>query len=454
MRPSPTWRGVLATAFLATFAPALLAQSVFERLANPGPLAKAHAKLEKTCEACHAPFSKEGQTKLCLDCHKDIASDIGQGRGLHGKHPETKSMQCRSCHSDHLGRDADIVGFDVETFQHALTDYPLGGAHTAARCDDCHPAGKKFSQAPSDCMSCHQKDDMHKGALGTQCSSCHDEKAWQPTKPFDHANTAYPLEGAHKDVACSGCHAGERYKGIATDCHSCHQIQDIHQGTFGAKCETCHGVDHWTVARFNHDKETEFPLHGAHAKVACATCHKGDAAATKLGTTCAACHGASDPHKGELGSDCGQCHNETSWRKKVAFDHNQTQFPLAGKHRSVACEACHVSDTFKDAPLACSSCHEDKVHHGSLGTKCDTCHDADAWSHWHFDHDRETRYPLTGMHATVRCDACHSTAALTPPSSTPTACVSCHKGRDVHFGLLGSNCATCHSTKTWSLNPL
>ena len=48
---------------------------------------------------------------------------------------------------------------------------------------------------------------------------------------FDHGATAFPLAGAHVEVACSACHATERapdgaafvrFRPLPTDCASCH----------------------------------------------------------------------------------------------------------------------------------------------------------------------------------------------------------------------------------------
>ena len=52
------------------------AQNPLERLVSPGPLARAHEKLEATCNVCHETFNKAGQPAKCLDCHKEVKADV------------------------------------------------------------------------------------------------------------------------------------------------------------------------------------------------------------------------------------------------------------------------------------------------------------------------------------------------------------------------------------------
>ncbi len=108
------------------------AQNIFEKLVMPGELVQGHAKLQKDCANCHELFTKGAQTRLCIACHKDIAKDRDMSRGLHGKRPDASKANCNTCHTDHKGRSADIVQFDKETFNHALTNFPLVGGHQGA----------------------------------------------------------------------------------------------------------------------------------------------------------------------------------------------------------------------------------------------------------------------------------------------------------------------------------
>ena len=85
----------------------------------PGPLAPAHAKEEKNCEACHSSFDKSAQDSLCLACHEDIAADREAGRAFTAA-GLASTAGCRSCHTDHKGRDYNIVPLDQDIFDHAI----------------------------------------------------------------------------------------------------------------------------------------------------------------------------------------------------------------------------------------------------------------------------------------------------------------------------------------------
>jgi len=440
------WFVVAIAGAAALVAPlAVKSQSIFEKLVMPGPLIQGHEKLEKNCGSCHESFSRQSQKRLCLDCHKDVAEDAAGKKGFHGRQPEVAANECRHCHTDHKGRAADIVRFDRETFNHAFADFALEGAHKSAPCEGCHKAGTKFRAAPGRCVACHKAAEPHKGRLGDDCGACHGVDSWSRVKPFDHAKTRFPLAGAHARVACAVCHAGERYKNLPANCSSCHGQEDAHNGRYGGKCETCHGQAKWKAARFDHAKSTKFPLAGAHATVRCDACHAGDLYRDKLSSACAACHKTDDPHKGQLGPRCEQCHNEASWRRKVAFDHDITRFPLIGKHAVLPCEECHKTTAFKDTPRACAECHKDGHHEGRLGPRCAECHNPAGWERWRFDHDALTKFPLTGAHEGLHCHACHAAKGVTKAAAS-TACADCHMGDDAHQGAFGRACEKCHST--------
>lgn len=448
MRPHQTSILLGALLLLATASIAAHSQGLFEKLVMPGPLITGHAHLEKNCNSCHEPFSRQSQTGLCLACHNSIDADRQSVRGFHGRHPEASKGECKVCHTEHKGRQFDIVQLNRETFNHALTNFVLIGSHKRASCDGCHATNAKYRVAAQRCVACHSTKDPHKGRLGDKCDSCHSEEAWHRVKPFDHSKTRFALVGSHSGVACAKCHAGERYKDLPKTCVSCHRLQDKHGGRNGNNCETCHTPKKWAVTSFSHDKATKFPLRGGHASLTCESCHTGDLYRDKLSMACVACHRKDDPHKGQLGNTCERCHKETGWRQKVAFDHDLTRFPLIGLHTVVPCEECHRTQAFKDAPLACASCHKDAHHVGRLGTNCGSCHNPNSWTRWRFDHDKQTRYLLTGAHRALQCHACHK-ATNVARVTAPTNCYGCHSRDDAHDGAFGRACEKCHDTNSF-----
>lgn len=435
----------LACALLAV---PVAAQSVVERLITPGPLSSAHARLEARCDSCHTSFRKTAQNGQCSACHKGVGADIATGTRYHGKHTPARTAACKSCHSEHKGRGYALIRLDRAGFDHALSDYPLTGAHARVACASCHGAGSNYRGVPRDCASCHRKRDPHRGQLGAACQTCHVTAAWKPVRGFDHARTSFALTGAHRQATCIGCHAGQHWKGLATTCSSCHARDDAHKGSRGSNCAGCHTTAAWKTVTFDH-AATGFPLVGGHAAATCASCHGPGNVNRHPGRTCIACHARDDTHKGQNGSDCASCHTPRSWRQ-TSFDHNRmTEFPLKGAHRTAKCEGCHKQPAKAVKPPAtCFGCHAaDDTHKGGNGMDCGRCHTAAAWKTVDFNHATMTDFPLAGKHARVRCEGCHVRPAGEVALSTQ--CGSCHAKDDVHVGNLGANCARCHTADGW-----
>jgi hypothetical protein len=264
---------------------------------------------------------------------------------------------------------------------------------------------------------------------------------------FDHAATAFPLRGKHREARCDGCHATKRYKPTNRSCHGCHQQDDEHGGRFGTACDSCHGTDAWSTTAFDHARKTGFPLLGRHARVACADCHTEELGRS-VPTTCERCHGDEDAHRGKLGRDCARCHSPASWPGSTFLHDRDTDWPLRGRHVRVPCNDCHRRNPYEeDLETGCHACHrDDDVHRGQEGTHCDTCHDEAGWRRdVVFDHDL-TRFPLLGGHGRVACADCHRSAAF---KDVRRECVSCHAQDDPHRGRWPNACADCHNPAAW-----
>ncbi len=451
-----TWRHslriALAGLLLACCCGWALGQGI-ESILSPGKLIQGHAKSDDDCGACHVKLDRAAQDGLCAGCHKDVGSDMRSRAGFHGR---LKPQPCRSCHTDHKGRDAKIVDLDPRKFDHALTDYALRGAHFKTDCAKCHLAGKRYREAPADCIACHKKDDVHKGSLGAKCTDCHTESNWKESR-IDHDKTRFPLTGKHVDTKCADCHKNDRYKETPRACVACHKKDDEgkrgHQGQFGAKCESCHGTKAWKPSTFNHDTETRYALRGKHRSTGCTDCHTGPLYKDKLSSDCYACHKKDDKHKESLGRECGSCHSERGWKEQLKFDHDKTSFPLLGRHSTTDCKACHKSAVYKDAPKDCIGCHrKDDKHERSLGEACGDCHIERDWktTQGRFNHDR-TKFRLRNAHAEakIKCNACHKD--LRSFRNTPLDCYSCHKKDDKHEGQQGKACEQCHGDASWKV---
>lgn len=463
---------------------------------SPGDLSEAHKHLEGTsnCTQCHDIGSQISDTK-CLDCHDEISSLIDNSRGYHNSR-EVQSKTCIDCHSEHHGRRFDAVRFDEDNFNHNTTGYRLEGAHGTVECRDCHQSENiadpemakrtdTYLGLEDACLSCH--DDYHQGTLPVSCTDCHVMDDWKPATKFNHANTDFPLRGAHSNVDCLECHEkstrnGSEFQEFAdvpfascTDCHT-----DIHNGKFGARCTDCHTEQSWLQLksgnRFNHDL-TDFPLVGQHTSVSCAECHKGNSYRRAIAhNLCVDCH--TDYHEGDFAKadgtveDCASCHTVDrpfTYSNYGLDEHQNSQYPLEGAHLATPCFACHQSDTekweFEWESTACITCHNN-IHEGFISAEfypeqdCEVCHNPETWSAVTFDHST-TNWLLEGAHSSVSCASCHWEPKETRTDDnqhfigTSTDCASCHDNpHGQQFEVEGvTECTRCHSVgNAWNIS--
>ena len=252
-----------------------------------------HARVR--CAACHAGMDHFREApQACAACH--ARADVHRG-GL--------GPQCAACHT--TARWKQVLPFD-----HDRTRYPLTGAHRTTACMGCH-VGQRWRGTPTACVACHARADVHRGADGPACATCHLTTVWRAIR-FDHDGVrAFRLNGAHRVVPCTGCHAVRARPAAApVACVGCHLKDDVHRNADGPKCADCHGETTWKVAKFDHAR-TVFPLTGLHARVACVACHPRSVDTVRVGTRCVDCHLKDDVHRASLGDRCERCHKVTGW---------------------------------------------------------------------------------------------------------------------------------------------
>jgi hypothetical protein len=402
---------------------------------SPGKLSRFHESLEgiANCTACHELGKDVSDTK-CQTCHTVIKDRIGQRKGYHAS-AVVQGKACRQCHSEHNGRDYELVHWEggQAVFDHRVTGFVLQGAHVKQKCRDCHRANfiadESVAESPnlrrertflglgSACKDCHT--DEHRTQVSDQCASCHTEEAWSPAAKFSHARAHYTLTGKHAVVACEKCHA----------------LVPIPAETPTQRISKKERVGFYT-------------RYSGLAYAQCSDCHR-------------------DPHDGRFGPTCNHCHDTEGFNvvKTGAFDHSKTNYPLLGKHAAVACGKCHKSGRMTD-PLAyaiCKNCHQEahdnQFAQRTSGGACEDCHTVQGYvpSTYGIEQHAASKYPLTGSHLAVPCNACHKTKE-TPRGRTAnftfaqTTCQTCHE--DAHHGQLDhwvkdKGCEFCHITDTW-----
>ena len=407
----------------------------FDHRVTDYPLKGQHAATP--CAGCHPPDKKFREAAHeCHVCHK---SD-----NPHKERLDKLGEKCHACHQEKSWRIID--------FAHDKTDFPLTGKHQKIRCADCHPNDRLFNTA-KDCHTCHRIDDVHAGKMGEKCEKCHDTSEWKKLKFKHDRDTGFVIKDKHKPLACQDCHQEDAYKKrLPTDCRGCHAKDDRHRGRYGEKCRDCHTETGWKKLQFDHTRDTHYRLTGKHADATCADCHTGNLYSETLSTRCYDCHKVDDVHHSKEGSEnrlCARCHNENGWRKKVAFDHDITPFPLIGLHAITPCEECHPNANFREIKTACYDCHKnDDVHRQRLGNPCAQCHNPNSWNLWRFDHDTQSKFKIEGAHKTLLCDSCHK-QQVEKVASTPRRCYDCHRMDDHHRGQFGEQCDRCHTTRSF-----
>jgi len=164
-----------------------------------GPLGSARFKgLGTTCESCHQPKQPPHYGPSCTSCHT-LAGWPKKNPGL-----------------EHI-------------FNYRINGQHLNGKHLTAKCDSCHDGVRIGPLATShraeyQCITCHEKDDPHKAALGTECFKCHSTEGWKrPDLLFDHNRMAsFSLDQDHRKLACEKCHEDGQWKPLDSKCQSCH----------------------------------------------------------------------------------------------------------------------------------------------------------------------------------------------------------------------------------------
>jgi hypothetical protein len=454
---------------------------------SPGDLSNPHSPLEgiSNCTQCHDLGNKVSNDK-CLKCHSEILRRITDQKGYHSS-VEIKGKDCSACHSEHNGKNFQLIRLDAAKFDHNLTGYPLSVPHAKQECKVCHTPQnitdqklkvKKvtFLGVNTECLACHA--DYHLRTLSPNCLNCHNPESFVSASKFNHDNARFKLAGKHKNVDCIKCHKIEmpggkkfqKFRGIQyTNCTSCHK--DPHSNKFGQNCRQCHSEESFQVSgivkNFDHNK-TSFRLEEKHLIVNCKACHKTKLTDPLKHDRCTDCH--ADYHKKQFVNfgvtpDCSQCHSVKSFTmfSFTVENHNLSRFPLEGAHTAIPCYDCHRKQerwNFRDIGTDCKDCHAD-IHQTFIQPKyysdasCKVCHTVNRWTDITFDHSK-TAFNLTGVHVNLECRACHfrkdSDGNIKQKFSGLSAnCAECHN--DNHFKQFEQNgitdCTTCHDTDNW-----
>lgn len=411
--------------------------------------------LASTCESCHlSDYSATSVTaspdhtlydfpKDCLACHgqshwKPSTFDHGvelTGFAIEGAHLVFLPENCDACHAsdEWSGLSSECYACHQSNFEatrdpdHIEEGYPENICETCHSQDAWEPSIFEHSATTTTCVTCHLIDytgtvnpPHAEASFPTDCADCHSTEAWSPSSfTHDEETTGFLTDGTHTEIGCGSCHDNWDPPTEIRSCasSSCHldnftSTTNPPHGTMGftQNCVDCHTTSTWSPSEFLHNEpNTGYPLEGAHASVACQSCHTTWQILTEP-RTCAdgSCHlsdynGATDPNhlSASFPLDCEICHGVDAWEPST-FDHDGQNFPIySGQHR----------EEWND----CSQCHVNSADFGVFTCFGTGCHNVAEMNDDHCEGNE--------------CETCNGNTY--PPSGvTPEDCLSCHPTGD------------------------
>jgi hypothetical protein len=439
-------------------------KATFSHDSTSFPLVGQHRDLD--CRSCHQTLEFKKAESTCISCHTDV-------------HQQTVGNDCARCHTPQSWIVENI------TQLHEQTSFPLMGVHATIDCNACHQSesNSRYSPTGVTCIDCHRSDYVNtqkpnhiKNNFDNDCAACHgvNGSGWN-TDIVDHS--FFPLEQGHQISDCKACHLAEDYSIISSQCISCHQqdydntlVPNHKSAGFSTQCTDCHTLAvGWKPVNFTEHDGRFFPIYsGKHKGVwnDCNECHTQPNDFSAF--TCVGCHTnpeTDNVHHGISGYQyqddaCLACH--PTGDADMAFNHDNTNFPLTGAHRTTTCISCHASG-YQGTSTACMDCHTTDFNnavnpnHVQLGlTKdCASCHTTQpGWSPATFA-DHNTYYALNGAHAVISndCAKCHNGDY----NNTPNTCFGCHNTDynevqmpDHKLNNFDKDCTSCHGENAWS----
>lgn len=475
-------------------------------------VAKAHGKqLAPDCVDCHGKHdiraAKDEQSRtyvmnipgLCGSCHKEGTpvsqlSTVSQSKvleeysqSIHGDGLFRRGLivtaVCTSCHSSHnilshenpastinraniaatcLQCHTQIERVHLKVIRGELWEKQ---PHELPICIDCHQPHKvrrvfyQESFPDSECMSCHEKETIHKEEDGETVSLYVEADAIRNSVHADnscvkcHTNVSKAKKPICRDsgkVDCSMCHA----EVVAQYQTSEHFANHARGNKLAPYCTDCHG-EHDMKAK----EDLESPIFARNIPNLCGRCHReGKTAAVAykgneheiVKNYTMSIHGKGLLKSGLLvTATCIDCH--TAHMELPAAD---TLSTVNEKNVATTCSKCHlgiyeefrqsihspsVTQTDKELP-ACNDCHMshtiarvdvDSFRQGILD-QCGKCHLEVTETYFDTFHGKVSKL---GSLQTAKCYDCHGAHNIQPPSN-PASTLS-------RANIVGT-CKNCH----------
>lgn len=222
--------------------PALKSAATWQRFDSPGRLSKAHAFIGENCAACHQSVAGVTRTR-CVACHANSGELLQrQPTAFHAS-----ISACAPCHYEHQrGVERPIHMDHAALARIGLAQLGEGG--------------------------------LREQELRTRL------RGWM--RASAPPNTGAPLSAEERIL----------------DCNSCHTVNDVHSGNFGANCASCHGTTSWFIAGY---------VHPSPSARQCAQCHS--ASPCHFMEECLGMMQKMAGGEGARLDECYLCHKTTNW---------------------------------------------------------------------------------------------------------------------------------------------
>lgn len=279
---------------------------------SSGPVAAAHAKWEKKCVTCHPSWGVQPVNATCgtTDCHANVLQVNVR-----------KQDDCAACHSEHRGRNFNLVG-------------------DATRCWACHEA--TFSKR----LAWQHYQQIASFNISSAAPS-------PLALPLHNERQALQLHVPQQETGLIFAHAAHAKSSKQEDCQTCHQpLPGTVINALGAarafpsheECIRCH------VEVGDREPETA----NARASTQCRKCHVREGnKVTRPSRSLSYVQFSHDNHKT---TDCVVCHFPISNEDRYRPGLRSVVYPLPME----ACLSCHKE---QHATVSCLDCH--RAHHSS-----------------------------------------------------------------------------------------
>ncbi|MBC7896843.1 MAG: hypothetical protein H7066_15610 [Cytophagaceae bacterium] len=459
----------------------------------------------------HAPVPN----LICNECHEQANADstwkrvsTTAGHQVHFRSDSLKDrgVLCIDCHAREVHAFKAVDVGCTQSGCHDKIEVRLGAManQTGLHCVTCHEFGRSVEEhaamdssrqalvpARQQCFSCHEmreklaKHDLDKDPHKANCGACHNPheqtvaanaiKSCVTSGCHANADTLTAFHrglGTHRLDKCQSCHKPHSWKVESTQCIDCHR--DIYQdrvrprarpatrGSVGAMNSL--PDESPRRARGGPSADADDPgFTSGHANPVpsplASQAARADTIPFQHGrhrkVACIACHDASRQHAAitvNSRAECQACHHAADARAgECSVCHAPAELPPSYAVPTTLRISRRAEPLRRDLDFsharhertACTTCHVP----GSPQSQRTTCADC------HTDHHRADATCST-CHADARashtreahlgCATCHVTPAMAALPESRTLCLTCHAAQALHKP--GQECAACHRT--------